>query len=165
MLNNVASHHSSKHPRHSSNASSEHSSKHSSQNLSKHSSKQSPKHSSSNSNNTRELNVSKPENYPVVNDPSNFDVLPNPHSVAVPSNAVNNDTRLPREILAHSVLTEPFDPANYSNNKPTILFLSSSASYLSILDRRKTLEHAALESKLFEDQAKRKIELLQKSFQ
>ena len=36
---------------------------------------------------------------------------------------------------------------------------------MSILERRKTLEHAALETELAEDQAKRKIELLEKSFQ
>ena len=36
-------------------------------------------------------------------------------------------------------------------------------SYLSILERRKT-EHAAIEPKLAEDQAKRKLELLEESF-
>ena len=147
LLNNVASYHSSKHPRHSSEASSEHSSKDSSQNLSK----RSFKHSSNNSNNNHELNVSKSENYSVVIEPSNLDNLPNPHSVAVPSDAVKNDTRSPQEILAHSILIESFDPANYSNNKPTTSSLSSSAFYLAILERRKTPEHALLEAKLVED--------------
>ena len=36
-------------------------------------------------------------------------------------------------------------------------------SYLSILERRKT-EHTAIEPKLAEDQAKRKLELLEESF-
>ena len=36
---------------------------------------------------------------------------------------------------------------------------------MSILESRKTLEHAALETELAEDQDKRKIELLEKSFQ
>ena len=94
-LNNVTSHHSSKHPRHLPRASPEHSSKHSSQNSSKHSPKRSSNHSLSNSNNSHELNVSKSENYPFVNDPSNFGILPNPRSVAVPSNAVKNDTSSP----------------------------------------------------------------------
>ena len=151
LLNNVASYHSSKHPRHSSEASSKHSSKYSSQNLSNHSSKRSSKHSSNNSNNNHELNVSKSENYSVVIEPSNLDNLPNPHSVAVPSDAVKNDTRSPQEILAHSILIESFDPANYSNNKLTTSSLSSSAFYLAILERRKTPEHALLEAKLVED--------------
>ena len=55
-----------------------------------------------------------------------------------PSNAVKNDTRSPQEILAYSMLSEPFDPANYSNNTPTKSSLSSKASYLSIQERRKT---------------------------
>ena len=80
--------------------------------------------------------------------------MPNPHSVAVLSNAVKNDAVL-----------ESFDPANYFNNTPTKSSLSSSASYLSIQERRKTLEHGALQAKLAEDQAKRKLELLEKSFQ
>ena len=150
LLNNVASYHSSKHSRHSSEASSEHSSKDSSQNLSNHSSKRLFKHSSNNSNNNHELNVSKSENYSVVIEPSNLDNLPNLHSVAVPSDAVKNDTRSPQEILAHSILIESFDPANYSNNKPTTSSLSSSAFYLAILKRRQTSEHALLEAKLVE---------------
>ena len=36
---------------------------------------------------------------------------------------------------------------------------------MSIQERRKTLEHGALQAKLAEDQAKRKLELLEKSFQ
>ena len=65
----------------------------------------------------------------------------------------------------YSTLTEPFDAANYSNNTPTKLPLSSSASYLSILEKWKTLEHATFEAKLAEGQAKRKLELFEKSFQ
>lgn len=42
--------------------------------------------------------------------------------------------------------------------------LSSSPSYLSILERKKTLEQAALQVKLAEDQEKRKLELHEKSF-
>ena len=165
--NVLVSYHLSKHSLHSSKSSSENSSKHLLQNSSKHSLKRSSKHWSRNSNNSRELNVtkSKTENYPVVNDLSNFDIWPNSHSVVVPSNGIKNHTWLPREILAYSTLKEPFDPANYSNNTPTKSSLSSSASYLSILERRKALEHAELEAKLAEDQAKRKLELYEKSFQ
>lgn len=70
-----------------------------------------------------------------------------------------------QEILPYCTRTESFDPANYSNNTPTKSSLSSSTSYLSILERTKTLEHAVLETKLAVDSAKRKLELLEKSFQ
>ena len=99
---------------------------------------------SSNFNNSGELNVSKAQ------------------IVAVPSNAVKYDTRSPQESLASSTLTEPFDLANYSNNTLTKSSLSSSTSYLSILEKKKKLEHAALETKLAEEQAKRKLEFLLK---
>ena len=127
------------------------------------------KHSLSNSNNSPELRVSntKIENNFIVNDPSNFDILQNPHSVAVPINTVKSDTRLTQEILANSTLTEPFDPANYFSNTPTKSSLSFSGSYSSILERIKRLEHKALEVKVSEDQAKKKkkLELLEKCFQ
>lgn len=99
---------------------------------------------SSNFNNSGELNVSKAQ------------------IVAVPSNAVKYDTRSPQESLASSTLTEPFDLANYSNNTLTKSSLSSSTSYLSILEKKEKLEHAALETKLAEEQAKRKLEFLLK---
>ena len=81
------------------------------------------KTSSSNSSKKRELNVSnsKIESSPVVNDPSDFDILPNPHTVDVSNDTVKNDTRLDREILAYSTPTEPFAPANYSNNARTVI--------------------------------------------
>ena len=152
-------------------ASSEHSFKHSSQDLSKYSSKRSLNHLSSNSNNSRKLNVSKSKikNYLVVNSTCNFGILQNPHSEAVCSNAVKNDNRSPREISAYSTLTEPFDPVNYPNNTPTMSSLPSTTSYFSnlsfLLERKKTLELATLEVKLAENQAKRKLELLEKSVQ
>ena len=99
---------------------------------------------SSNFNNSGELNVSKAQ------------------IVAVPSNAVKYDNRSPQESLASSTLTEPFDLANYSNNTLTKSSLSSSTSYLSILEKKEKLEHAALETKLAEEQAKRKLEFLLK---
>lgn len=119
LLVNVVTHRLSKRSCQSSKASSEHSSKHSSKNSSKHSSKHSPKYSSKNSNSSRELNV-------IVSDPSNFEVIANPHSVAVLNDAVKNDTILPQEILLYFTRTESFDPANYSNNTPTKSSLSSS---------------------------------------
>ena len=54
---------------------------------------------------------------------------------------------------------------NYFNNTLTKLSLSSIASYLSILERRKKLVHTALKAKLAEDHIKRKLGLLEKSFQ
>ena len=65
----------------------------------------------------------------------------------------------------YSTLTEPFDGANYSNNTRRKLPLSSSVSYLSILEKRTTLEHGTFEAKLAEGQTKRKLELFEKSFQ
>ena len=63
------------------------------------------------------------------------------------------------------VYIESFDPANYSKNTPTMSSLSSSASYLSIQERRKSLEHGALHAKFAEDQVERKWDLLEKSLQ
>lgn len=97
------------------------------------------------------MSKSKIEDNPVVSDPSNFEVIANPHSVAVLNDAVKNDTILAQEILPYFTRTESFDPANYSNNTPTKSSLSSSTSYLSILKRTKTLEHAVLEAKLAVD--------------